>query len=57
VSRSAEPQNPRELEATFRGLNELNRIMEGEIHAAVLSCTRARRQMLAGIPTDRLTLH
>ncbi len=46
-----------QLETTFRSLRELNRIMEGEIHEAVLSCTRARRQILEGIPTMKPTVH
>lgn len=45
------------LDATFKGLRELNRIMESEIHEAVLSCTRARRQMVGGIVTERPTMH
>jgi hypothetical protein len=57
VARNPEPQDPTELATTFKGLRELNRIMETEINEAVLSCTRARRQMLAGIPTDRPTFH
>jgi hypothetical protein len=31
--------------------------MEAEIHEAVLSCTRARRQMLVGIVTEKPTVH
>jgi len=57
VASSPEPKDPTELATTFKGLRELNRIMETEINEAVLSCTRARRQMLAGIPTDRPTFH
>ncbi len=57
VSRDPDADNPTELETTFKHLRELTRIMETEIHEAVLSCTRARRQMLAGILTPRPTLH
>lgn len=46
-----------QLQATFAHLRELNRIMETEINEAVLSCTRARRQMLDLEPTDRPTIH
>lgn len=46
-----------QLEIKFRGLRDLTRIMKGEIHEAVLSCTRARRQMLEGIPTMNPTVH
>jgi len=47
----------RQLDTTFRHLRELTRIMESEIHEAVLSCTRARRQMIEGILTERPTVH
>ena len=57
VARSPEPKDPTEMAVTFKGLRELNKIMETEINEAVLCCTRARRQMLAGIPTDRPTFH
>jgi hypothetical protein len=46
-----------QLDRTFKHLRELTRIMETEIHAAVLSCTRARRQMLESIPTEKPTIH
>ncbi|WP_306286606.1 hypothetical protein [Sphingomonas sp. Ant20] len=46
-----------QLEIKSRGLRDLTRIMEGEIHEAVLSCTRARRQMIEGIPTMNPTVH
>lgn len=46
-----------QLEIKSRGLRDLTRIMEGEIQEAVLSCTRARRQMLEGIPTMNPTVH
>jgi hypothetical protein len=48
--------DPAQLDATFKNLRELTRIMEIEIHEAVLSCTRARRQMLEGLAT-RSTVH
>ena len=57
VSRDPDADNPTALETTFKHLRELTRIMETEMHEAVLSCTRARRQMLAGILTPRPTLH
>jgi hypothetical protein len=46
-----------ELDTSFKHLRELTRIMESEIHEAVLSCTRARRQMLEGIVTAKPTVH
>lgn len=44
--RTAEPVDPAQIQATFRHLRELTKIMEREIHAVVLDCTRARRQMI-----------
>jgi hypothetical protein len=38
-------------------VRELTRISEREIHEAVLSCTRARRQTLRSMPTAKPTLH
>lgn len=57
VARDPAADDHKQLETTFDHLRELTRIMETEIHEAVLSCTRARRQMLAGIPTGKPTLH
>lgn len=57
VSRDPHPEAATQLETTFKRLRELNRIMEAEINEAVLSCTRARRQMLAGTVTKKPTVH
>ena len=57
VSRDPDGESRTQLETTFKQLRELNRIMEAEINEAVLSCTRARRQMLAGIVTEKPTVH
>lgn len=57
VSGDPDVERRAELETTFKALRELNRIMESEINEAVLSCTRARRQMLSGVVTDRPTVH
>lgn len=46
-----------ELEATFKHLRELTRIMELEIHEAVLSCARARKHMLESFPAQKPTVH
>jgi hypothetical protein len=35
----------------------MTKIAQDEIHAIVLSCTRARRQMLAVLPATKPTLH
>jgi hypothetical protein len=45
------------LQITFAHLRDLNRIMETEIKEAVLSYTRARRQMLDLVSTARSTIH
>lgn len=57
VARDIQAESRTELETTFKHVRELTRIMEAEIHEAVLSCTRARRQMLEGISTENPTLH
>jgi hypothetical protein len=46
-----------DIAVTIGHFRELTRIAEHEIHEAVLSCTRARRQMLASLPTRRPVLH
>jgi hypothetical protein len=53
----ARPAGPDDIAVTIRHFRELTRIAEHEIHEAVLSCTRARRQMLASLPTRRPVLH
>jgi hypothetical protein len=57
VASDIEAEDRTELETTFKHMRELTRIMETEIHEAVLSCTRARRQMLERFPTQRPTIH
>jgi hypothetical protein len=51
------PTAPDDITVTIGDFRELTRIAEHEIHEAVLSCTRARRQMLASLPTRRPVLH
>ena len=46
-----------DIVATIGHFRELTRIAEHEMHEAVLSCTRARRQMLAALPARRPVLH
>lgn len=57
VARDPSAGDRNELEATFRHLRDLTRIMEREIHEAVLSCSRARRQMREARPITRPTIH
>jgi len=51
------PAEPADIAVTLRQFQELTRIVEHEMHEAVLSCTRARRQMLGTQPTARPVLH
>jgi hypothetical protein len=46
-----------DLETTLRHMREMTKNAEHEIHAVILSCTRARRQMLAGRPATKPNLH
>ena len=57
IARDVLTESRATMETTFKQVRELTPIMETEIHEAVLSCTRARRQMLGGIPTQNPTLH
>lgn len=57
VARDPNADDRLQLETTFKHLRELTRIMETEMHETVLSCTRARRQMLEGTPTAKPTIH
>jgi len=38
-------------------MREMTKIAEREIHAVVLACTRARRQLLASLPAHKATRH
>jgi hypothetical protein len=57
VARDAKAESKTARETTFKHVRELTRIMETEIHEAVLSCTRARRQMLESVVTKNPTMH
>jgi hypothetical protein len=46
-----------DIAVTIGHFRELTRIAEHEMHEAVLSCTRARRQMLAALPASRPVPH
>jgi hypothetical protein len=54
---TVEPTDPAQIRETFRHLRELTKITEREVHAVVLDCTRARRQMLRDAPPRRPTFH
>ncbi len=47
----------KEMETTLRLLREMTKNAEHEMHAIVLSCKRARQQMLEGVPTRKPTIH
>jgi hypothetical protein len=47
----------KDIELTLRQIGELTKIAEHEIHEVVLSCARARRQMLAALPAQKPILH
>jgi hypothetical protein len=46
-----------DIEDTLRHMKEMTRIAEHEMHAVVLSCKRARRDMLASLPARKPTPH
>src|SRR3954454_24139088 len=54
---SSKPVSAADLAGTLRNVQELTRIAEQEIHAAVLSCARARRSMSERVQTTKPTLH
>ena len=51
------PMTADDIVQTRRHVRELTKIGEREIHEAVLSCTRARRQLLNSLPTTKPTHH
>jgi hypothetical protein len=51
------PAAPADIAVTLGHLREFTRIAEHEMHELVLSCTRARRQMLRSLPAARPVLH
>jgi len=53
----AKPAPPAEIPGTLGQMRELTRIAEHEVHELVLSCTRARRQMLETMPAGKPVLH
>jgi len=46
-----------DIEAVLRNMREMTKIAEHEMHAVILACTRARRQLLATLPARKPTLH
>ncbi len=57
ASNPSKPATPADIAATLGHLREFTRIAEHEMHELVLSCTRARRQMLRMMPATKPVLH
>lgn len=53
----SKPAEPANIAIVLGQLRELTRIAEHEMHELVLSCARARRQMLRAMPAARPVLH
>lgn len=51
------PGTIKDRETTLRLLREITKNAEHEIHAIVLACSRARKQMLAGLLVKKPTIH
>ena len=51
------PASPRDMATTLGHFREMTRFAEHEMHEAVLSCARARRQPLKRRPVVRTSLH
>ena len=47
----------KEMETTLRHMREVTKNAEHAMHTVLLSCKRARRQMLAGMPASKPTMH
>jgi hypothetical protein len=45
------------METTLKLMREMTKNAEHEMHAVVLSCKRARKQMLDTLPAQKPTLH
>jgi hypothetical protein len=54
---ASKPATSKDIGGTLGHMREMTRIAEHEIHAIILSCTRARRQFLASLPATKPTLH
>jgi hypothetical protein len=47
----------KEIETTLRHMREMTKNAEHAMHTVVLSCKRARKQMLEGMPASKPTMH
>ena len=57
VSDETKSATERDMETTLRHMREMTKSVEHEVHAIVMACARARKQMLARMPTKRPTVH
>jgi hypothetical protein len=57
ASNPSKPATPADIAVTLGHLREFTRIAEHEMHELVLSCTRARRQILRMMPATKPVLH
>jgi hypothetical protein len=57
VSDETKSATERDMETTLRHMREMTKRAEHGVHAIVMACTRARKQMLARMPTKRPTVH
>ena len=53
----SKPGTEKDMEATVRHIREMTKIGEHEMHATVMACARARRQMLEALPAKKPVLH
>jgi hypothetical protein len=51
------PASVGDIKGTLRRMREMTRIAEHEMHEVVLSCKRARRDVLASLPARKTALH
>ena len=54
---ATKPAEPVDIAVTLGHFRDLTRVAEHEMHEAVLSCTRARRQIMKALPRTRPVLH
>jgi hypothetical protein len=57
VSDETKSATDRDMERTVRHMREMTKTAEHEMHAIVMACARARKQMLAGVTTRKPTVH
>ena len=57
TTNETKPAQLKEMETTLRLLREMTKNAEHEMHAIVLACKRARKQMLAGRSAKKPTIH